>query len=108
MAGPRDDDKLKEDRANHSGRVVDLHAYRVKRTIEKIKSGRPVTLVQNQDKPADVVDITELRKQKQDKMGDELLGGGKGIPYPELNTCTSCGEKTPFESKCLDCQQEGK
>lgn len=108
MAGPRDDDELNQDRAKHPGRVVDLATYRIRRTMNRLKSGRPVTLVQNQDKPADVVDIEVLRKHRDSKISDELMGGGKGIPRPELNTCTTCGDKTPFKGKCLDCQQEGK
>lgn len=27
-----------------------------------------------------------------------------GIPRPKLNTCTSCGEKTPLKGKCADCK----
>ena len=48
MAGPRDDDKLKGDKSKHSGRVVDLSAYRIKKTADRLRSGKPVVLVQHQ------------------------------------------------------------
>ena len=66
------------------------------------------SLVKTQEQPAEVINIEDLREQRERTTGNELMGGGKGIPFPELNTCTSCGEKTPFENTCLDCQQEGK
>lgn len=105
-----------EDTSKHPGRIVDLNEYRRQRT-ERSRMAHPssgafpitdldaLSAEAERQKahygfdPSKMADIAESVSEQ-----DEV----KAMARPKLNTCTSCGEKTPNSGACLDCQQEGK